>query len=69
MYPKLRNMTYALSLSIITALKGTNFYIIIFMKPCNLLLSENLTFILLFAITAAGIVLCAGPKLFPRHHP
>ena len=29
------------------------------------LLLKELTFILLFAVTAAGVVLCGGPKSFP----
>ena len=49
-YPKLRNMTHTLTLSVFIAFKGTNFYV-------------------LFAITAAGVVLCGGPKSKPVHHP
>ena len=46
-YPKLRNMTHALSLSVSIAFKGANLYI-------------------LFAITAAGVVPCGGPKTYPH---
>ena len=49
-YPKIRNLTQALSLSGFIAFKGTNFYI-------------------LFAITAAGVVPCGGPKRYQRTSP
>ena len=49
-YPKLCNMTQALSLSVFIAFKGTNF-------------------IFSFAITAAGVVPCGGPKSLTVHYP
>ena len=38
------------------------------MMPLSIwhLLLKELTFILLFVVTAAGVVLCGGPKSFPR---
>ena len=50
-YPKLRNMTYALSLSVFIAFKGTNFYI---------------SFAIAATFTATGVVPCGGPKKSPR---
>ena len=35
----------------------------------TMLLIKDLTFVFLFVNTAAGVVLCGGPKSSPIHHP